>query len=1307
MFRCLLLRLAVACGLLSLLLPPDLSAQTTPTAPWSHKVRSGDIVYFAFASPSRIERYDLSREEWLTPVSLTEAPNALHVDTDGIYYAVGRAVLQRALDGTNERPVYNTPESVTGILTDANTIFIFSPGYNTARASSVRKSDLQFVATWTGTYSLGTGFSISPTQNRIYGINNYTSSYSTLELPYYPGGTFGSVNGIDSDGSYGSNQRTWVSPDERRLIRSNGAVYSVPGISTRASLAGPAEDVAFHGADVAIVLRSGKLLAFDNAFLEAGSHTLPAGVFGIAVRSGQIYTFAAGPGTSGVAVAKIAVSALTAAQPGAALDPALLAYIPDDVQQTEDGSLLLYSKKHQSIFRWSPATRSYTASYPLLGTPTSFTYSPALRRIYTLYSSGAIHQIKLDQGGTTESPFYNLPNSPGPKIMAVDESIIAPQGSSYYSYVLINRDGQKQATLVNPSGYATLALWSASQRRLYYTDSFNSLNYVTLDTNGQTGTPATSYNRYENPLQAPLRLASDGGSILGINGYVYRTSDLAYNGALSNTVIDATSRAGNWVTIRVAGTATQLQLWTSAYFFERGFNLPGVPLRVFTLADGRLLALTTSAGDATGSTYNVPRNDGGLIFSLIDTTGAGTVNSSPHITTEPVAQTLYRGKTGSLSVTATGGSLTYQWRHNGADIPSATAATLSLPDVQDHHAGTYTVVVRNSYGSATSKPAAIVVQTPPPAPVITSQPYSATALIGGSASFAVSVSGTNVTYQWRRAGTPIAGATSSYFSLSSLTSAHFTTYDVVVSNPGGSVTSQTVSLNAVAAVAILTQPEHRSVALGATATFSVTASGSPAPSYRWFRQAAGTTSFVSLTGSSGGIYMGAATATLTITNATLAMNGDLFRCVVSNGYYTEVTSASATLSVSAAPLFTSATSTTFEAGVSNGFLVQASGTPAPQFTATGLPVWANLNPSGILSGTPPNGQGSPFTFQITASNGSPPNATQVFSIYVNSMPGVPVIVTPPASRSVAPGTDVTLSVSATGPAPLAYQWLKDGVAIAGADQSTYTLTAVALSAAGRYTVIVSNTAGSVTSRAAVLSVVPTGVTATHASLSQSYLPGQHITITNTITYPDTATGLGWQVVLPEGWSFVSSSVPAGTLQPETGSTSVLEWAWTTIPASPFTFSYTLAVPPDAQDDQALLAFVTLRLDGPEIQLLATPDPLVLRRRATHSADVNSDGRIGLSEIVRVIQLYNTRQITVRTGAYRVDAAGEDGFNPDPARTGTATLTAYHHADTNRDGLISLSELSRVIHLYSYREGTTLTGVYHPQAGTEDGFAPGP
>lgn len=265
---------------------------------------------------------------------------------------------------------------------------------------------------------------------------------------------------------------------------------------------------------------------------------------------------------------------------------------------------------------------------------------------------------------------------------------------------------------------------------------------------------------------------------------------------------------------------------------------------------------------------------------------------------------------------------------------------------------------------------------------------------------------------------------------------------------------------------------------------------------------------------------------------------------------------------------------------------------------------------------------------------------------------------------------------------------------------------------------------------AVLTITdsPLPVSATHAIASGGggYVAGGTVTITNTLTYTGTATALSWSVVLPAGWTFAGDGGSAGDIKPAAGASELLDWAWTTAPASPVSFTYTLNVPAGETGNKTLAGFITARLSGNSnaYQVLAQPDPLTVGPGATpHSADTRGatagtapDFRIDLFELTRVIELFNTRNGTVRTGAYQVDASGEDGFAADPSRTSgsSATLTRYHSADTKgattgsaRNGAFDLFELTRVIELYNTRSGTVRTGQYHVQAGTEDGFSPGP
>ncbi|MBI5772013.1 MAG: hypothetical protein HZA93_29840, partial [Verrucomicrobia bacterium] len=212
--------------------------------------------------------------------------------------------------------------------------------------------------------------------------------------------------------------------------------------------------------------------------------------------------------------------------------------------------------------------------------------------------------------------------------------------------------------------------------------------------------------------------------------------------------------------------------------------------------------------------------------------------------------------------------------------------------------------------------------------------------------------------------------------------------------------------------------------------------------------------------------------------------------------------------------------------------------------------------------------------------------------------------------------------------------------------------------------------------------------------------------------------IDWQVLLPAGWSFASATGTSGAAQPAAGATDLVEWSWTTLPASPFTFTYTLNVPVGARGAYPVAALLTVQESGNVLNALAQPDPLRLGQ--LHSGDTMGpttgtapDGRLNLAELLRVIELYNYRAGTVRTGQYTLaTTATEDGFTPGP--NGTALTTVFHSADTMGptpgtppDGKLNLAELLRVIELYNYRAGTVRTGQYRILAGTEDGFAPGP
>jgi hypothetical protein len=258
-------------------------------------------------------------------------------------------------------------------------------------------------------------------------------------------------------------------------------------------------------------------------------------------------------------------------------------------------------------------------------------------------------------------------------------------------------------------------------------------------------------------------------------------------------------------------------------------------------------------------------------YSIVLT--AGTL-ALPTFTTQPASQTVNAGSTATFTVAATG-SPTFQWRKDGAPLPGATAATLSLPAVTFAQAGTYAVVATNPAGSATSTPATLSVNPTPAAVVITTQPISQFSVVGQSVTFTVVATGNpSPTYQWLKNSAPLAGAVNATLTLGNLTLADAANYTVHVTNPFGTVTSAAATLNvdaaAVAPTVTTRLPGALSLLVGQSLVLNVGATGS-ALSYQWRRVNA-----------SGPVSLPGATASSLTLQPLTAADAGVYFCVVTN-----------------------------------------------------------------------------------------------------------------------------------------------------------------------------------------------------------------------------------------------------------------------------------------------------------------------------------------------------------------------------------------------------------------------------------------
>jgi hypothetical protein len=139
------------------------------------------------------------------------------------------------------------------------------------------------------------------------------------------------------------------------------------------------------------------------------------------------------------------------------------------------------------------------------------------------------------------------------------------------------------------------------------------------------------------------------------------------------------------------------------------------------------------------------------------------VSDKPAITRQPANASACVGQSLSLSVEASGPGLTYQWRKAGTAIKDATQPTFTIASVDASSSGAYDCIVTGTCAPAVTSTAATVAVATPTA--ITSQPSNVTVEEKKNFTLSVVASGSNLTYQWKKNGEVINGATTATYSV--------------------------------------------------------------------------------------------------------------------------------------------------------------------------------------------------------------------------------------------------------------------------------------------------------------------------------------------------------------------------------------------------------------------------------------------------------------------------------------------------------------------------------------------------------------
>lgn len=252
-------------------------------------------------------------------------------------------------------------------------------------------------------------------------------------------------------------------------------------------------------------------------------------------------------------------------------------------------------------------------------------------------------------------------------------------------------------------------------------------------------------------------------------------------------------------------------------------------------ADGRPLAGSNTI-DGGANSYAVGTEDiDGNTRILAGTIDIGAFEfdpngcNQPSITTQPADETVCEGSAATFTISASGDGLTYQWRRDGQNISGATSSSYSIASAATSAAGDYTVVVTGTCGAETSSVAELVVNAETS---ITTHPIDEIICEGAGVTFSVSATGDNLSYQWKKGGTPIAAAWSDTYVIGTATVWEAGNYTVEVTGTCGSVTSNVAELIVNSPTTITSQPQGLDQCQNTTATFSVGVTGANI-SYQW------------------------------------------------------------------------------------------------------------------------------------------------------------------------------------------------------------------------------------------------------------------------------------------------------------------------------------------------------------------------------------------------------------------------------------------------------------------------------------------
>ncbi len=730
-------------------------------------------------------------------------------------------------------------------------------------------------------------------------------------------------------------------------------------------------------------------------------------------------------------------------------------------------------------------------------------------------------------------------------------------------------------------------------------------------------------------------------------------------------------------------------------------DIPDATNRTFSID---ALALT----DAGSYRCLITGDDGAKgVVTLTSNAAAITVLDRIRFETPPADTGAYVGDPVLLSVQAVGavvGTMHYQWKKDGADLPDSDAAEYAIPAATLEDSGVYSCTIYDDTFTIPSEEATLTIANHM---AITLQPQAQLVYLGTAAELTVAVTGGlyDVHYQWYR-GDAAVGEDSPTLSFTNLQPEDEATYYCEITDNRESLSSDSAFLTVVPPFSITQQPAGAIKYSGDTHTLSVAVEGGTPPfHYQWSKD---------------GTDFGTDTASIEFASLQPSDSGS-YTCYITDANGFNFTDPAVLDINDPMAIVTQPQSGIEYIGSPYTFTVEVSG------GVGGLTYeWYKKQGSMELK----VGQGSAsYTIESASSITAGVYFCRIRDEYESIDSNIALLsVVEPLAFDVQPidtyrleTGDCEFSIAVSGGlGEKSYQWFKDDVAIDGETTATLSMSNLVVEDSGEYRCEVTDDVKTSSSTVGVLDVAlmlgKNGATLQVDLSSPQVVPPASSVITG--------TGTGYLMLTDTPNSFtltiqLNHFVVGGTAtricyapQGENGPVVFNMDSGT----APMTITQTLDNGQAAELLKNLYYIDVLTSSFPDGlirgQILATrlPDNEGEEGEGeegegeegegeegegglppAHSADHDGDGKINISELLRVIQFFNS-------DGYQCSESGEDGFAPGRS-TETQTCSAHSSDYAPQDWVISLSELLRSIQFFN-------SGDYHACEGSEDGFCVG-